>query len=129
MPTITIDTPALRPAKRRAISVRLTRWLSGHGVTPAHVVVRFIETPDSTVFSGGMPVDALPHGEKGLRHASVTCCVAPERDVEFRAALAEEIAAALDMTPDTPFLYIEFRPTPPGHVYVAHQGRLRRADE
>lgn len=129
MPTITIDMPAIRPAERRAISVRLARWLSGHGVRPAHVVVRFADAAAGSLFSGGMPVDALPHGGRGLRYASVTCCVAPDRDEDFQAELAGEIAAALGLTEDTSFLYIEFRPTPPSRVYVARGGRLSRGDE
>lgn len=129
MPTITIDTPTLPPPGRRAIAVRLTRWLSRRGVEPAHVVVRFVDTPGGSVFSGGMPLDALPRGGSPLHHASVVCCVGADRDEEFRAALAGEIAAALGSTEDTPFLYIEFRPTRPGHVHLVRHGRLVRADE
>jgi hypothetical protein len=76
------------------------------------------------VFSGGLPVEALG----GSLRATVTCCVGPDRDEAFRSDLAGEIAAALGMTRDTAFLHIEFRPTPPGNVYVARNGRLSRAD-
>jgi phenylpyruvate tautomerase PptA (4-oxalocrotonate tautomerase family) len=129
MPTITIDTPIPRPARRRAIAVRLTRWLVDRGVDPAHVVVRFVDTGADTVFTGAMPVDALPHSEDGLPFASVSCCVGPERDERFRAGLADEIAAALRAAEDTPFLYIEFRPTAPSLVYHARRGHLVRADQ
>lgn len=125
MPTISIETRELRPTVRMAISVRLTRWLADRNVDPAHVVVRFATTADRTVFSGGVPVEALGHGS---RTATAICCVAPDRDDAFRGALAEEIAAALGMSEDASFLYVEFRPTPPGNVYVAHDGRLSRAD-
>jgi phenylpyruvate tautomerase PptA (4-oxalocrotonate tautomerase family) len=129
MPTIEISGPELSVPARRKVAVRLTRWLTGHGVPAGHVVVRFTEVPASTVFSGGMPVDVLPHSEHGLRYASVTVCVGPDRDENFRDALASEIAEALELHERTPFLYIEFRPTDPGHVYLAHQGTLRRAGE
>jgi hypothetical protein len=129
MPTITIDTPAPRPSRRRAIAVRLTRWLADRGVDPAHVVVRFVDTGADTVFTGAIPVDALPYGEDGLPFASVSCCVAPERDERFRTGLADAIAAALGATEDTPFLYIEFRPTAPSFVYYARRGHLVRADQ
>ncbi|RBM19448.1 hypothetical protein [Streptomyces sp. PT12] len=128
MPTITIDTPELPVPRRRAVAVRLTRWLSRHGVTPAHVVVRFVDTPPNSAFSGGMPLDALPQGDSQVRHASVVCCVGPERDERFREALADEVAQALGTTEQTPFLYVEFRPTPPAQVYLARAGRLTRAD-
>ncbi len=130
MPTITITTPLPRPATRRAVAVRVTRWLSRHGVAPSHAVVRFADAPDSTVFSGGFPLEALPRGRGVLQHASVVCHVGPDRDEGFRDGLAEEIAEALGLEPDTPFLYIEFRTTAPGHVYTytSHQGELRRAD-
>ncbi|MEJ7705050.1 MAG: hypothetical protein WKF47_15985 [Geodermatophilaceae bacterium] len=107
--------------------MRLTRWLVARGVRAAHVIVRFTEDPPNTVFSGAMPVEALP-GETGLHHASVTCCVGPDRGEEFHAALGEEIALALGMTEQTPFLYIEFRPVLPSDVYLAATGRLARAD-
>jgi len=129
MPTITIDTPALRPAERRAVAVRLTRWLVRRGVQAAHVVVRFVDTPEGSVFSGGMPLEALPAGTSPIRHASVICCVGPDRDEEFQAALAAEIGEALGANEDTPFLYVEFRPTRPSHVYLLRQGRWCRADE
>ncbi len=128
MPTITIETPAPRPAKRRAIAVRLTRWLADRGVDPAHVIVRFADTGADTVYSGAMPLDALPRGDSPLQFAAVTCCVAPDRDEQFREQLAEQIAAALGVTEQTPFFYIEFRPTRPGDVYYARDGRLARAD-
>jgi phenylpyruvate tautomerase PptA (4-oxalocrotonate tautomerase family) len=129
MPTITIDTPALRPARRRAIAVRLTRWLADRGIDPAHTVVRFVDTGGDTVFTGATPLEALRPEEDALPFASVSCCVGPERDERFRAGLADEIAAALRATEDTPFLYIEFRPTAPSLVYFARRGHLVRADE
>ncbi|MDS1271520.1 hypothetical protein RIF23_14570 [Lipingzhangella sp. LS1_29] len=129
MPTITIATPARTPSHRRAVALRLTRWLADHeGIDPAHVIVRFPPTPEQTVFSGGMPMDTLPAGNGSLQHASVTCCVGPERDEGFRSGLAAEIADALGATKDTPFLYIEFRPTPRDHVYLWRRGELQRAD-
>ncbi|MFC4495751.1 hypothetical protein ACFPA8_16605 [Streptomyces ovatisporus] len=129
MPTIEVSSPALPVPARRSVALRLTRWFTSRGVPAGHVVVRFTTPDPGTVFSGGMPLEALPHDGEGLHHASVTVCVGPERDEEFRSGLAEEIASALGLTPGTPFLYIEFRETDPGHVYLGHQGRLRRASE
>ncbi|OLF07360.1 hypothetical protein BLA60_27710 [Actinophytocola xinjiangensis] len=129
MPTITIDTPAPRPARRRAIAVRLTRWFADRGVDPAHVVIRFVDTGADTVFTGAVPVDALVRDADALPFASVTCCVGPDRDEWFRADLADEIAAALRVTEQTPFVHLEFRPTAPSLVYFARRGRLVRADQ
>jgi phenylpyruvate tautomerase PptA (4-oxalocrotonate tautomerase family) len=125
VPTIVIDTPAATGAARRSVAVRLTRWFARHGVTPAHVVVRFTETAPGTVFSGGFPVDALPAADGPFRHAAVTCCLGPDRDDEFRSELATEIAAALG---PVSFLYIEFRPTPPSQVVIGSAAGLTRAD-
>lgn len=129
MPTITIDTPARPPSQRRAIAVRLTRWFATRDVRPAHVVVRFVDTAEGSVFSGGTPVDALPQGASPYRHASVVCCVGTDRDETFRAELAGEISEALGTTEETPFLYIEFRPTSSSHVHTVHRGRMTRADD
>lgn len=130
MPTIDISTPTLPTPTRRMIAVRLTRWLAARGARPAHVVVRFTEWPSRATFSGAMLVEDLPAADDdGLSHASVECRVGPERDEEFRADLADEIAAALGLTHDTRFLYIEFRPTSPADVFIAGRGALRRADQ
>jgi phenylpyruvate tautomerase PptA (4-oxalocrotonate tautomerase family) len=128
MPTIDIQTPPLTVPARRAVAVRLTRWLKGRGIEARRVVVRFSDSEPGRLFSGGLPVEALPHDGAGPQHASVTVCVGPTRDEEFRAALAEEIAAALGTTGTTPFLYIEFRPTDPALVHLGDPDGLRRAD-
>jgi hypothetical protein len=129
MPTIEIDSPELPVATRRAVSVRLTRWLSDRDVRRSNVVVRFRTEAENSAYSGGMPLDALPGTDAVPHHASVTCCVSPDRDEPFRRELAAEIADALGMHDRTPFLYVEFRPTPPSQVYVAERGQLRRGDE
>ncbi|MDT8915990.1 hypothetical protein [Amycolatopsis sp. PS_44_ISF1] len=128
MPTITIRTTALRAVERRSIAVRLTRWFAEHDSDRRHVVVRFEPTEEGTVFVGGMPVEALPHEEEGLHHASVVCCVSVGRDDTYYEELACVLADALGMTTGTPFLYLEFRPTPKESVYFGTGGRLRRAD-
>ncbi|MEU8432829.1 hypothetical protein AB0F18_07905 [Streptomyces sp. NPDC029216] len=130
MPTIEILSPPMTVPARRAVAVRLTRFLAARGVAPGHVVVHFTAIEPNSLFSGGMPVTALTpaDADEGLRYARVTVCVGTGRDEAFRSELAEEIAAALGLTERTPFLYIEFRPTDPSHVHLADQGRLRSAD-
>ncbi|KNB50248.1 hypothetical protein [Streptomyces caatingaensis] len=128
MPTITISSPPLPIPRRRAVALRLTRWLSDSGVEPGHVVVRFETPEEATVFSGGLPLEALPHDGTGIHHASVTCCVGPNRDEEFRAGLARCIAEALGAGDGTPFFYLEFRPTSPADVHLGGGRRLHRAD-
>ncbi|MEU0190713.1 hypothetical protein ABZ250_12735 [Streptomyces afghaniensis] len=130
MPTITIRTPELPVPRRRAVALRLTRWLTAQGVQAGHVVVRFEPTEDGTVFSGGMPVEALPHETDGTgpRHASVTVCVGPDRDDAFRDGLARCITEALGADARTPFCYLEFRPTSPSDVYLGAGEQMRRAD-
>jgi hypothetical protein len=112
------------------VALRLTRWLTAQGVQAGHVVVRFEPTEDGTVFSGGMPVEALPYETdgSGLRHASVTVCVGPDRDDVFRDGLARCITEALGADARTPFCYLEFRPTSPSDVYLGAGEGLRRAD-
>ncbi|MFI6376782.1 hypothetical protein [Streptomyces sp. NPDC050546] len=132
MPTITIRTPELPVPRRRAVALRLTRWLTAQGVRAGHVVVRFEPTEESTVFSGGMPVEALPYDgdtdAPGPRHASVTCCVGPDRDDAFRDGLARCVTEALGADARTPFCYLEFRPTSPSDVYLGAGEGLCRAD-
>ncbi|MFD4401541.1 hypothetical protein ACFWPH_02130 [Nocardia sp. NPDC058499] len=92
------------------------------------MVVRFEPATKGTVFVGGLPIEALPNNEAGLQHASVTCCIAPDRDDEYRAELAAEISDALGTSDSSAFLYIEFRPTPLDHVHFSVGGHLQRAD-
>ncbi|GGM13680.1 hypothetical protein GCM10010129_67170 [Streptomyces fumigatiscleroticus] len=127
MPTIDILAPDLSVPARRAVAVRLTRYLTARGVPAGHVVVHFTAAEPGSLFTGGMPVEALPAAGPGLHHARVTVCVGPDRDHTFRSELAQEIAAALGMTEHTPFLYIEFRPTDPALVHLADGGRLKLA--
>ncbi|MFI1016620.1 hypothetical protein [Streptomyces sp. NPDC020965] len=130
MPTITIASADLPAARRRAVALSITRWLTGRGVRGAHVVVRFETADEERVFTGGWPVAALPRPADGdgLHHASVICCVSPDRDDEFRSALAAHISDALGVTPHSPFFYLEFRPTSPADVYIAAAGPLHRSD-
>jgi hypothetical protein len=114
--------------RRRAVAVRLTRWLRARGVPAGNVVVHFADHVPSTVFSGAMPIEALGTDTADLRHASVVCQVGPDRDEDFRAELADELAEALGAGEGTGFLYVEFRPTAPDHVHVWRGNGLRRAD-
>ena len=129
MPTITITCDPLPVPRRRAAALRLTRWLRDRGVEPGHVVVHFADHQPGAVFTGGMPVEAVTKGADGLRFASVVACVGADRDDDFRAGLADEVAAALGVTDPEAFLYLEFRPTPREHVHIWRSGALRRADE
>ncbi|MEV0328172.1 hypothetical protein AB0H63_17245 [Micromonospora echinospora] len=116
MPTIAIAaSPPLPSARQRAVVLRLTRWLVDRGVRPERVVVRFDPAPD--LYAGGWPVSG---------HTTVTCCVGPDRDGDFRAALAGHVAATLG---GTGFFYLEFRTTPPADVYVRVGHQLVRADQ
>jgi hypothetical protein len=128
MPTFQITGASLPVHRRRAVAVRLTRWLRARGVPAENVVVHFADHERNTIFSGGMPVEALGDAAAPLPHASVVCRIGPDRDPAFRATLAEEIAAALGAGPGTGFLYLEFRGTRPDHVHVWRDGGLRRAD-
>ncbi|OSZ59623.1 hypothetical protein OQI_15285 [Streptomyces pharetrae CZA14] len=130
MPTITITTPELAPPARRAVTVRLTRWLTARGVTPSHVVIRFVTEPPGSLYAGAMPVEALPAApdDRSIHHAGVVCQIGAERDEAFRDALAAEIGDALRVGAGTAFFHLDMRPAARSHVYVAVDGRLRRAD-
>lgn len=128
MPTLHITSCTLTASRRRAVAVRLTRWLRDRGVLPSNVVLTFADHPPNTVFSGAMPVEALGSETAGLRHASVVCQVGPDRDERFRAELSAEVADALGADAGTGFLTIEFRSTRPDHVHVWRAGALHRAD-
>ncbi|MFD5315501.1 hypothetical protein [Streptomyces sp. NPDC127098] len=140
MPTITITSPELPARRRRAVAVRLTRWLTGRGVTPTHAVVRFVTEEPGSLYAGAFPVEALPApaadptapgrpgAQEPLHHASVVCQIGVDRDADFRDQLAAEIAGALGVGPGTAFFYLDLQPTARGHVYVADHGALRRVD-
>lgn len=130
MPTITIASAEMSASRQRAVALTITRWLADHDVQARHVVVRFETADEQRVLAGGWPVASLPPrpAEGDLRHASVVCCISPERDEEFRAALAARIAHALGVTERTAFFYLEFRTASPSDVYIAAAGPLHRSD-
>lgn len=127
MPTLTVETSPLTGPERRRIASRLTRWFADRGVSPTHVVTRFVDLPPGSLYSGALPVEALAREDAAIS-AMVTCCVAPERDTSFLADLADEIAGALGVTTNGPFLSVEFRPTSSAHVYVWRDNKMRRTE-
>lgn len=128
MPTILIESPPLRPRDRRAIALRLTRWLTDRGVEPHRAIVKFTDAAPGSVLSGGLPLGSPDADGVASGFAWVTCCIGPDRDADFREALAEQIRDALDPAGESALCYIEFRPTRPDLVYTARHGRLQRAD-
>lgn len=128
MPTIHIRSSPLGLPRRRAVAVRLTRWLRQRGVAPQRVVVHFSDHAPNSVYSGGMPVEAVGDPAAVLRYASVVCLVGADRDAEFRTGLADELATALGAGPGTGFLYVEFRPTRQDHVHIWLDNSMSRAD-
>ncbi|GAA3289934.1 hypothetical protein GCM10020295_03010 [Streptomyces cinereospinus] len=124
MPTITITTPELSAPARRAIAVRLTRWLTARGVVPSHVVLRFVTERPGSLYTAAMPVEALPSPGDGesIHHAGVVCQIGADRDESFRDALAAEIGAALNVGPGTAFFHLDMQPAARSHVYVAVDG-------
>lgn len=129
MPTITIRTGQLTAVQRRAIAVRLTRWLAEAGSKAAHVTVCFEESPAGTVFSGGMPVEALAAGQDAPAVATVLCRISPDRDEQFRHNLAQELVRLLPGGEQMPLIYVEFQRAAPADVWIANHGRLWCADQ
>jgi hypothetical protein len=130
MPTLVIATHPLSARRRRAVAVRLTRWLSDRGVDATHVIVRFEELEPQAVFVSGFPAGTdASDGAAALPLALVTCYVDPARDGVFRKALVAEIAGALEATEQTNLLYLRFHATHPEDVHTLSRGRLARADE
>lgn len=120
MPTISVETtPALSARARRAVAVPVTRWLTEHGVRPAHVVLRFSTAREASIYSGALPLEAMPRDDGGLHHARVVCRIAPDRDADFRAGLAQALATALALDEHTVLFTVEFRDTDPAQVYLA----------
>ena len=129
MPTITIRTGQLTAVQRRAIAVRLTRWLAEAGSKAAHVTVCFEESPAGTVFSGGMPAEALAAGQGALPVATVLCRISPDRDQQFRHDLARELVRLLPGGEQMPLVYVEFLRAAPADVWIANHGQLWCADQ
>lgn len=129
MPTIHITSARLAVTRRRAIAVRLTRWLRMQGVSASHVIVRFAEEEKNSVFSGGLPVEAVSAGAGGPPSAFVLCRISQDRSERFRAELASELVGALQVEGLIPFVYIEFQATSPKDVYLLVDGCLCRADQ
>lgn len=118
MPTILIETDPLSPARKRHAARLITTWLGRHDVELTNVIVRFRAIDPDDLFSGPLPMRALPSPDQGPRFAVVTCHVAPERPPQFRNSLATATLRAIGVAPDCPFVYVEFRSTSRADVYV-----------
>jgi hypothetical protein len=128
MPTIDITAAQLPEIRRRAVALSVTRWMRDRGIEPSHVTVRFTPWPTGTVYSGGMPVDALiaRHDPMdGPAAVSISCALDPARDETFRQELAEHLVSALGLGPSTPFFYLELRGVSPRDAYLLHDGLPR----
>ncbi|MET0135034.1 MAG: hypothetical protein ABW215_15750 [Kibdelosporangium sp.] len=129
MPTLQITSTALPTSSKRAIAVRLTRWMAGRGIQIPHVVVRFTEEPRNSLFCGGVPIEADSAGTEGPRYATAVCTIGADRDERFRDELARELTDALNAVIRPAFVYIEFRPIDSALVYLALHGPARRATQ
>jgi len=130
MPTIDITTAPLPESRRRAVALSVTCWMRDRGIDQSHVTVRFAPWPDGTVYSGGMPVDALiarHDPTDGPAAVSISCALDPARDEVFRQELAEQLVSALGLGSSTPFFYLELRGVSPCDAYLLHDGVPRPA--
>ncbi|GAB1333078.1 hypothetical protein [Streptomyces sennicomposti] len=130
MPTVEVTSNPLTPSTRLRAALRLTRFMAARGSDPAHVVVCFRTAEPMAYFAGGMPLTTYEDDtgpEQAARWASVVCHVHPDRDHDYRARLAEEIAQALGVDPDARHLTVHFRPTRPDHVFYLQEGSMTSA--
>jgi phenylpyruvate tautomerase PptA (4-oxalocrotonate tautomerase family) len=122
MPTITIHGGPSANQQRRATAARITRWLAAHGCNRQHVIVRFVDIADDA-YVGGIPA-SFAYRDRPQPLATAVCCIAAERDQEFRRGLAGVLAECLDVQNRTGLLHIEFRPTARDDVVLASQAEL-----
>ena len=137
MPTLDIVSPEIILPQRRRIVVRITRWFANQETMAAHVVIRFHIAPPDSIFAAGVALDknnrksaniTLLPSKSNIPFAMITCCIATERDSEFRAGLAHELQQALDIR-EPNFLYVRFEALDRKDVFYSVSGRLVNADK
>lgn len=133
MPTLDIASPELTLQHRRRAALRLTRWFASRQATAAHVVIRFHAVPPDSVFAAGIALSSPNRrsddaDERSVPFAMVSCCIAVERDADFRKNLALELQQALEIR-DSAFLYVRFEPVDRQNVFYSIAGHLVSADQ
>ncbi|MFJ4347742.1 hypothetical protein [Pseudomonas sp. NPDC089401] len=118
MPTLDVSCAPLQPLARKRLALALTRQLKALGAESAHCMVFFKPLPEGCVFSAGMPLPTADReGLPAQFHVRVTLSAA--RDRQAHEALASGLRQCLHAQYPNAFIYLQFDPIQPEHVYFS----------
>jgi len=118
MPTLHVSCAPLQPLQRKRLALAFTRQLKDLGAETAHCMVFFNPLPQDCVFSAGMPMPiADREGTPAQFHVRITLSAA--RDRLAHQVLAEGLHACLRRDYPNAFLYLQFDPILPEHVFFS----------
>jgi hypothetical protein len=118
MPTITVTCAPLQPIERKRLALAFTRLLKAQGADTTHCMVFFNALETGCVFSAGMPLPTVDgHGVALQFYLRITLSAA--RDGLAHTALAEGLHRCLVSHYPNAFIYLQFDPILPEHVFYS----------
>ena len=118
MPTITVTCAPLQPIERKRLALAFTRLLKAQGADTTHCMVFFNALEPGCVFSAGMPLPTVDgHGVALQFYLRITLSAA--RDGLAHTALAEGLHRCLVSHYPNAFIYLQFDPILPEHVFYS----------
>ncbi|WP_449432999.1 hypothetical protein [Pseudomonas putida] len=127
MPTINVCSAPLPPAARKRLALAFTRQLRDMGAQSAHCMVFFNPLAQACVFSAGMPMPCEDRdGAPAQFHLRISLSL--ERDTQALATLAEGLHHCLRTHYPNAFIYLQFDPIQPVHVYYSAGAQLINAE-
>ncbi|MFK0310324.1 hypothetical protein ACIQUF_03685 [Pseudomonas sp. NPDC090233] len=126
MPTLTISCAPLHLPERKRLALAFTRQLKSLGADTAHCMVFFHPLAEACVFRAGMPMPiADREGVPTQFHVRITLSAA--RDRLAHQALANGLHGCLRTLYPHAFIYLQFDPILPEHVFFSADAELTNA--
>ncbi|NIE74853.1 hypothetical protein F3J45_10455 [Pantoea sp. Ap-967] len=118
MPTLTVSCAPLQPLDRKRLALAFTRQLKALGADTAHCMVFFTPLAQGCVFSAGMPLPVTDReGLPAQFHVRIN--VSASRDRLAHESLASGLTQCLRTQFPQAFIYLQFDPILPEHVYFS----------
>ncbi|MFJ4156119.1 hypothetical protein ACIPZF_15155 [Pseudomonas sp. NPDC089752] len=126
MPTVTVSCAPLPLPERKRLALAFTRQLKSLGADTGHCMVFFNPLSEACVFRAGMPLPiADREGMAAQFHVRITLSAA--RDQLAHQSLAEGLQGCLRTLYPHAFIYLQFDPILPEHVFFSAGAELINA--
>ncbi|WP_313294661.1 hypothetical protein [Pseudomonas sp.] len=126
MPRLNITCAPLPALQRKQLALDFTRELKAIGADAGHCLVFFKDLTESCAFRAGMPLPILDHDAQPA-HFHLHLTVSAQRPQAVLDALATSLRECLYRRYPNAFIYLEFDPIQPVHVYYGAGAQFTNA--